>query len=83
MIYDWGIFWENGERAGLPMPFGPEHPDNVISDPSSEWLTRANEVYPNFTEMLNEFQVDYIIVVNPSREATEDEEKYFKNNGMV
>lgn len=79
-MYDWGVFWEDGNRASLPVPFGPEHPDNIIGRLDSHWVVRIMEYLPNFVEAMNDMPFG-LIIVNPPREATEAEIKYWEEMG--
>lgn len=77
-VYDWGVFWEDGNKASLPMPFGPEgDEDNIIGSLDDPWIDRAVEIYPNFVEAMGELPFG-LIIVNPPREATPEEEEHFK-----
>lgn len=76
-VYDWGVFWEDGNKGSLPMPFGPEHPDNILFSLDGPWIDRAVELYPNFVEAMNDLPFG-MIVVNAPREATSEEEEHLK-----
>lgn len=74
-VYDWGIFWEDGNKASMPIPFGPEGPNEErILGIDSPWIDRVtNEIYPRFTrDALNEMPFGFIIV-NPPREVDQEE----------
>jgi hypothetical protein len=80
-VYDWGIFWEDGNRASLPVPFGPDYPDdNIIFDLDDDWIKKVEEYFPNFVEAMGTLPFA-MIIVNPPREATEAEENYWKEMG--
>lgn len=71
-MYDWGVFWEDGNKASLPVPFGPEHPDNMIDSLDGEWVTKILEYIPNFVTAMEELPFAFIIV-NPPRDAYQSE----------
>lgn len=79
-MYDWGVFWEDGNRASLPVPFGPEAPDNIIPRLDGEWIGRILVYLPNFIEAMNELPFA-LIIVNPPRQATGAEIEYWKDMG--
>jgi hypothetical protein len=80
MMYDWGIFWEDGRSANLPVPFGPEHPDTLLTL-DSEWVDKLEVYYPNFRDVA-ENNMDFgFILVNPPREALPEEEHHWNMKG--
>lgn len=78
-MYDWGVFWETGDKASLPVPFGPVNPNNCIYL-DSEWIKRIMEYMPNFIEAMEGLPLA-MIIVNPPREATEAEIEFWKEKG--
>lgn len=72
-MYDWGVFWEDGNKASLPVPFGPEGigKDTVI-DLDSPWVEKILEYIPNFVTAMEELPFAFIIV-NPPRDAYQSE----------
>ena len=67
--FSYGIFWENGERATLPTPDGPVHPNNFIHDKNDPWMLKLFEWYPKLTwddlnHPLGEDWGDFFIIVN-------------------
>lgn len=78
-MYDWGVFWEDGNKASLPVPFGPVHPDNCI-DLNNEWVERILKYMPNFIEAMEELPFA-MIIVNPPREATDHEVVWWQEAG--
>ena len=79
-MYDWGVFWEDGNRASLPVPFGPVHPDNCIFDLDGEWIEKILQYMPNFVTAMDELPFGFI-VVNPPREATPEEISEWRARG--
>lgn len=70
-LYSWGIFWEDGNRYSFDVPFGPEHPDNIIGDLDSPWIERVDkEIWPGFQAKLKAQELPFgFIIVNPPREV--------------
>jgi hypothetical protein len=79
-MYDWGVFWETGDRASLPVPFGPEHPEDNVIGLNSPWVEQIMVYMPNFIEAMDELPFA-MIIVNPPREATQAEVEYWKEKG--
>lgn len=80
-MYDWGIFFENGMKWDVALPFGPERPDNFIDTLSGEWFDRACWVYPNLRTAMREQDLYTLFagcLVNPPREPDEEEKDFFK-----
>lgn len=87
-VYDWGIFWENGEKVSMPVPFGPEDPaeDRMITTLDCEWVRRLTELYPKLPAAMDEVEDEWnfaFILVNPPREATVEEVEHFKTRGFM
>lgn len=70
----------------MPVPFGPESPeeDRMITTLDCEWVRRLVELYPKIPAVLEENQWPFaFILVNPPREATDEEVEHFKNKGFT
>ena len=81
-VYDWGFFFEDGNKAVLVMPFGPERPNNSIYDLTDPWIGKALAAYPNLILEMMEMGLPFaFVLVNPPREATEYEETYWNKKG--
>lgn len=78
-MYDWGVFWEDGNRANLPVPFGPVSPDNLLTL-ESEWVDKLEVYYPKFRQTVGQRPFE-CIVVNPPREAAPEEEHHWNMKG--
>lgn len=81
-VYDWGFFFETGDKAVLTFPFGPDRPNNTIFDLTDPWIGRALLVYPNLVLEMAQMGLPFsFALVNPPRDASEAEEKYWKDKG--
>lgn len=79
-MYDWGVFFEDGNKASLPVPFGPEHPDNMIGDLKDPWIEKVTKLFPTFVSEMENMNLPFgFIIVNPPREATPEEAAYYKD----
>lgn len=79
-VYDWGFFFETGDRTSLALPFGPEHPNNVVFGWDDPWMLRAAELFPTMREVAEDMGLPLaMVVVNPPREATPAEAEYYKD----
>lgn len=86
-IFDWGFFWENGQKAIVLAPFGPTEPEEerMITSLESAWVERLSLIYPKLPEALADVEDDWnfaFILVNPPREATVEEVEHFRNKGI-
>lgn len=72
-IYNWGFFFEDGNKLSIEFPFGPEHPDNIIYDLDSEWMDKALEVYPDLIIKMNDLNLPFaLVIVNAPEEKDDD-----------
>lgn len=78
-MYDWRVVWGNGRTAKMPVPFGPEHPDTLLTL-DSEWVDKLETYYPKFREVTSAIPFEYILV-NAPREALPEEEHHWNMKG--
>lgn len=72
-IYNWGFFFEDGNKASIELPFGPVQPDNLIYDLDDEWINEVQAIYPDLISSMDDMGLPFaFVIVNPPVEKPDD-----------